>query len=190
MNQPRPQLSFANVVSCVALFIALGSSAYAATQLAKNSVGAKQLKKEAVTPAKLSKASKTTLTGAKGDPGAPGAPGAPGSALGYAHIVEGNLVASESKGVTAITEGVTYSENETDNETVCFRLAITPASLSVLAETKQSTSSHQASEVSGAVPGFPPSPSHIGCPPGFRDALVESYEEGEATPVGLWVVFY
>jgi hypothetical protein len=183
----RARLSYANVMATIAVFIALGGSAYAATQLKKNSVGTKQLKKEAVTPAKLSKASKATLSGAKGEPGAPGAPG---SALGYAHIVEGNLVASESKGVTAIAEGVSFSELETDNETVCFRLAIKPASLSVLAETKQSSSSHQASEVSGAVPGFPPSPSHAGCPPGFRDALVESYEEGEATPVGLWVVFY
>ena len=183
----REKLTYANVMATIAVFIALGGGAIAATQLPKNSVGAKQLKKAAVTPAKLSTASKATLTGPKGDPGAPGAPG---SALGYAHIVEGNLVASESKGVTAITEGVSHSETETDNETVCFRLSITPASLSVLAETKQSSSSHQASEVSGAVPGFPPSVSHTGCPPGFRDALVESYEEGEATPVGLWVVFY
>ncbi len=49
----RPQITFANVVSCLALFVALGSGAYAATHLPKNSVGARQLKKNAVTTLKL-----------------------------------------------------------------------------------------------------------------------------------------
>jgi hypothetical protein len=46
--------------------------------LPKNSVGTKQLAKEAVTPAKLSKASKATLTGPKGATGATGASGPQG----------------------------------------------------------------------------------------------------------------
>jgi hypothetical protein len=58
----RPRLTFANVVSCLALFVALGGSAYAATQLKKNSVGAKQLKKNAVTTAKIEN---EAVTGAK-----------------------------------------------------------------------------------------------------------------------------
>jgi hypothetical protein len=49
----RPQITFANVVSCLALFVALGSGAYAATHLPKNSVGARQLKKNAVSTAKI-----------------------------------------------------------------------------------------------------------------------------------------
>jgi hypothetical protein len=48
----RPKLSFANVVSVVALFVALGGSAYA-FHLGKNSVGSKQLKKNAVTTVKI-----------------------------------------------------------------------------------------------------------------------------------------
>jgi hypothetical protein len=48
----RPKLSFANVVSVLALFVALGGSAYA-FHLGKNSVGSKQLKKNAVTTAKV-----------------------------------------------------------------------------------------------------------------------------------------
>lgn len=48
----RPNLSFANVVSVLALFIALGGSAYA-FHLGKNSVGSKQLKKSAVGTAKI-----------------------------------------------------------------------------------------------------------------------------------------
>src|SRR5215467_14180809 len=65
----RPRLSFANVVSVLALFVALGGSAYA-FHLGKNSVGAKQLKKNAVTTAKVkneaitaAKVKKGTLTG-------------------------------------------------------------------------------------------------------------------------------
>lgn len=46
------RLSFSNVVACLALFIALGGAAVAAG-LAKNSVGTKQLKANAVTAAKI-----------------------------------------------------------------------------------------------------------------------------------------
>jgi hypothetical protein len=45
--------SHATAIAYLALFIALGSGAYAATQLPKNSVGPKQLKKKAVTTTKL-----------------------------------------------------------------------------------------------------------------------------------------
>lgn len=67
----RPKLSFANVVSVLALFVALGGSAYA-FHLGKNSVGSKQLKKNAVVTAKVkneaitaAKIKKGTLTGAQ-----------------------------------------------------------------------------------------------------------------------------
>ncbi|HVO54770.1 MAG TPA: hypothetical protein VMT37_10185 [Solirubrobacterales bacterium] len=76
-------MSFANVVSVIALFVALGGNAYAATQLAKNSVGTKQLKNGAVTKAKIAKSAQTALEGAKGPQGPPGPPG-PGVKLGEA----------------------------------------------------------------------------------------------------------
>jgi len=49
----RPRLSYANVVSSLALFIALGGTGYAVTQLPRNSVGAKQLKANSVTASKI-----------------------------------------------------------------------------------------------------------------------------------------
>jgi hypothetical protein len=61
MKLIRSKLTFANVIACLALFVALGGVSYAALQLPKNSVGAKQLKKKAVTPAKLSPAVKRQL---------------------------------------------------------------------------------------------------------------------------------
>lgn len=45
--------TYANVVATVALFVALGGTTYAATQLPRNSVGSAQLKKNAVTGAKV-----------------------------------------------------------------------------------------------------------------------------------------
>jgi hypothetical protein len=47
------RLSYANVIATLALFIALGGAAYAATALPRNSVGTRQLKKGAVTAAKI-----------------------------------------------------------------------------------------------------------------------------------------
>lgn len=72
MQRIRPRLTFANVVSVIALFIALGGTGIAASQLGKNTVGTKQLKKNAVTTAKIKKGAvtaakvkKRTLTGAQ-----------------------------------------------------------------------------------------------------------------------------
>jgi hypothetical protein len=65
------KLTYANMVATLALIVAVGgASAFAATQLAKNSVGSKQLKKNAVVTAKVkngaitgAKVKKGTLTG-------------------------------------------------------------------------------------------------------------------------------
>jgi hypothetical protein len=48
MRWTRSHLSFANLVSLMALFVALGGTTYAAVTLPKNSVGSKQIKKRAV----------------------------------------------------------------------------------------------------------------------------------------------
>lgn len=48
LARTRSHLTFANVVSLIALFVALGGTGYAAITLPKNSVGPKQIKKNAV----------------------------------------------------------------------------------------------------------------------------------------------
>ena len=48
MSRIRPQVTFANVTSLIALFIALGGTTYAAVTLPKDSVTARQIKKDAV----------------------------------------------------------------------------------------------------------------------------------------------
>ena len=63
MKQARKRLTYANVMSSIAVFLILGgATAVAAGQLGKNSVGTKQLKQNAVTAAKLKK---NAVTGAK-----------------------------------------------------------------------------------------------------------------------------
>jgi hypothetical protein len=71
VKQLRKRITYANVMSSIAVFLVLGGAAVAAG-LAKNSVGSKQLKKNAVTTAKLKNNAVTTakirngaVTGAK-----------------------------------------------------------------------------------------------------------------------------
>lgn len=80
MRRLRGKLTYSNVVSSLCLVLVLGGgTAYAATQvLPKNSVGAKQIKSGAVTPAKLSKSAKSSLAGRAGPTGAQGIQGPPG----------------------------------------------------------------------------------------------------------------
>jgi hypothetical protein len=49
----RSKLSFANVTSCLALFIALGGTSYAVTTLPRNSVGSNQLRPKSVGSSEL-----------------------------------------------------------------------------------------------------------------------------------------
>lgn len=86
MRNRRP--SPAMVVAIIALTFSLIGNGYAATQLAKNSVGTTQLKKDAVRSSKvkngtlsaadLSAAARATLRGGQGPAGANGAQGAAG----------------------------------------------------------------------------------------------------------------
>lgn len=91
LSKLRARLSYANVIATIALFVALGGGAYAATQLPKNSVGAKQLKKGSVNSAKVKDASLMRRdfkpgqlpagpAGARGPEGPRGAEGARGEA--------------------------------------------------------------------------------------------------------------
>jgi hypothetical protein len=82
MKRLRAKLTYGNVVATLCLVLVVGGgTAYAANQmLPKNSVGPKQIRKGAVTPAKLSTAAKSTLTGPEGARGPIGARGAAGAA--------------------------------------------------------------------------------------------------------------
>lgn len=79
-----PKLSYANVMSTIAVFLALGGTSYA---VARNSVGTAQLRNSAVTSEKIRNAtiqrkdlSAAARVGSRGPRGALGAPGAAGAA--------------------------------------------------------------------------------------------------------------
>jgi hypothetical protein len=104
MKRLRSKLTYSNVVSSLALFIALaGGTAFAASQLEKESVGTKALKKGAVTPTKLSKAAKATLTGPKGATGTTGATGSQGP--------QGVQGLEGARGVAGIAPAYAYVES-------------------------------------------------------------------------------
>ena len=75
----RRHLTYANVVASLALFLALGGAAFAATQLPRNSVGTGQLKPEAVTAGKIAKKTRNQLRGATGPAGPQGPTGKTGA---------------------------------------------------------------------------------------------------------------
>jgi len=113
MQWIRNHLSFANAISMIALFVALGGTSVAAISLAKNSVGAKQIKKNGVGASEIKRSAVRTgevrngalraedfaagqlpqgAKGDKGDPGqngtngTPGAPGVDGAPDAFARV--------------------------------------------------------------------------------------------------------
>ncbi len=76
----RPRLTYANAIASLALFVALGGTGYAATQLAPDSVGTTQLRAGAVTGAKIAAKTRKALKGTRGPAGAAGPRGAVGPA--------------------------------------------------------------------------------------------------------------
>lgn len=82
-----PRLTYANVVSSLALFVALGGVSYAAVKLPRNSVGAAQIKSNAVSGGKVKDGSLTdrdlapgtVLQGVTGMPGPRGPAGVNGT---------------------------------------------------------------------------------------------------------------
>lgn len=122
----RRRLNYANVTATIALFVALGGSAYAAIQLPKNSVGPRQLKKSAVTTAKVKDAAITgpkiklstlgtvpsaATAGSAGTAGKaadadalggmPPSAFAPSTVVRSATVVGGALITAKSSGITS-----------------------------------------------------------------------------------------
>jgi hypothetical protein len=112
----RSKLAYANVMATVAVFLALGSGAYAAASLPQGSVGSKQIKRNAVNSAKVKNHSLLARDfragqlprgerGPMGAAGPLGAQGPAGTAFAFAHVNgDGTLNASTSKGIASVTK--------------------------------------------------------------------------------------
>jgi hypothetical protein len=119
----RRHLTYANVAATLALFLALGGAAYAATQLPRNSVGTAQLRKEAVTAGKIAKKTRKQLQGATGPAGPQGQQGKTGKtgAKGAAGAkgaqgIQGPRGANGSDGTGPAFEVVTAGPKSTEGE--------------------------------------------------------------------------
>jgi hypothetical protein len=150
LGRLRSRLTFANTVSLIALFVALGGTGYAAVKLPRNSVGTTQLKSNAVTSGKVKNGAlrradfragdlpagergpagtngTNGTNGAKGDKGDQGLSGGP---VAYARVgADGTLEPSttpvaQSKGVDQAdiqhNPGGVPSATNTGDGTYCF----------------------------------------------------------------------
>jgi cytoskeletal protein RodZ len=112
VKQIRKRLTYANVMSSLAVFLVLGgATAFAAVQLGKNTVGTKQLKKNAVTAAKIKNGSVTNakiqnnaVTSAKIADSAVGTSELANDAVTGAKIAEGS-VGTGKLAAEAVTTG-------------------------------------------------------------------------------------
>jgi hypothetical protein len=141
------RLTFANVTSSLALFIALGGASYAAIKVPANSVGTKQVKNRAITTRKLDRKVLTSLRGATGARGLAGPQGVAGpqglqgpkgdtGASGAAALADGSITASKLAGSSVtqaklgLTTGFAYTGvDATANKAL---LATCPAGTSVI----------------------------------------------------------
>lgn len=112
-------ITYANVVASLALFIALGGVSYAAVKLPANSVGTKQLKNGSVTTKKLNRRTLASLKGSTGPTGAQGGIGPKGT--DGAAGADGADGADGSTGATGATgaagpSDVTYNAANLDSQ--------------------------------------------------------------------------
>ena len=144
MSRLRPRITYANVTATIALFIALGGTSYAVSQLPRNSVGAHQIRSGAIRSAEikngsarsrdirdrsigvkdLSIAARRALRGQEGPPGPQGPSGPAGTLFAAAvnsggGIARGNGVATSShQGGSALYE-IGFSRDVSS----CFAIA-------------------------------------------------------------------
>lgn len=143
LTKLRSRLTFANVVSLIALFVALGGSSYAAVTLEKNSVRSTHIKngqvkrvdlgRNAVNSSKVGDRSLLAQdfaagqlpAGRQGEQGPKGDSGQPGSDLAaYAHInADGTLDATRSKNVISASK---ESAGPGGDGAYCLDLAVPP----------------------------------------------------------------
>jgi hypothetical protein len=186
----RRRLSYANVVSTIALVLAMSGGALAANHYLINST--KQINPKVLKKLKGA-AGKSGLTGASGAPGAPGGAGkegaqgkegpkgANGTAVAYAHVSSaGVLDAANSKNVSAASKA---------GGTGIYCLKVTVPVTNVSGTVDIANAGGQFGSVSAVLSGQDPS-NFIGilCPAG-DNVLVGAEHAGSNVDYGFWVNF-
>lgn len=153
MKQIRKRLTYANVMSTIAVFLVLGgATALAAGQLGKNTVGTKQLKQNAVTAAKVKK---EAITGAKIANGAVTATKLAAGAVGTAQLgkaaVTGEKLAANAVGPTNIADNAVTTTKLAAGSVTASKLGPITVETEVVPVPKNSSGS-----------------ANVDCPPGQR----------------------
>jgi hypothetical protein len=149
MERIRTHFTSAHLIAMLALFVALGGTTYAALKLPKNSVGAKQIKKNAVRSGKVKNGSllkkdfragqlprgRRGIPGINGTDGQDGAPGAPGEAAAFARVgaeagrpLQPNIAGFPPQVKNVTQAGVVPGEAAAATGTTCFKLDFRPSS--------------------------------------------------------------
>jgi len=145
MSRLRSHLSYANVMATVAVFIALGGTSYAVSQLPRNSVGPKQIRSGAVGASEIhtsavgskdikdrgvalrdiSRAARSSLRGQTGPAGPQGPPGPGAVTLSAAVLPGGNFARSQgtSGPVSTHTNPGVYKVDFNRDVTACYAVA-------------------------------------------------------------------
>ena len=193
MKQIRKRLTYANVMSSIAVFLVIGGgAAFAATQLPKNSVGPKQLKKSAVKTSKISnqavKAGKlatnavttnrirdAAVTGPKIAAGAVTGDKIAAGAVGRGNLAEAALLPRayayvEFSGEVTNSIGIPNATNPVTG-TYCFDLAFTPSHAQATGEADGEGNDLASVAIAGIGGGL------TNCPAG-TDVEVEMWDTG------------
>lgn len=117
MKQIRPRLTYANVVSTIALFLVIGGATAIAAKVPRHSVGPRQLRANAVTTLKIKanaitnrKIKKSAVTAVKIKDGAVGGVKIAPEAVGFEKLATGtNVIATASGGPVAADSATTAS---------------------------------------------------------------------------------
>ena len=192
----RRHVTYANVMATIAVFIALGGGAFAASSLigsdgkvracVDKSGDVRIVKKgkkcargeTSVAWHQTGKTGKTGKTGPQGVAGRSGADGADGSALGFASVLSnGTLDTAKSKGVVGIsaTCGLTCPTppSPATGGGICFDLAFTPKNAVATVESGGAGGVTTAFVTLTPVVGDAAGPG--ACPVGFGDARVNTF---------------
>jgi hypothetical protein len=116
------RLTFANVMSSLAMFVALGGASYAAITLPPDSVGTKQLKNHSITVRKIDRKTLAALHGAMGVQGARGAQGLQG-----VQGLRGPKGEAGPSGNAAIGDGTVTTTKLADSSVTQRKLGLTTA---------------------------------------------------------------
>ncbi len=178
----KRHLNPALVLSVLALFVALGGTGYAISKLPANSVGTKQVKKNAINSSKVKNRSLLAKDFKSGQlpAGKKGAPGAPGSALAYGYIedtgVDLVVVPSKSKGIT------TSMVSSPSTGVYCFELSSLGTVRNVAATAESSFGSVAESDKTASAQVLENNDFGLGCP-GDSDLVVVTRDQSLGAPV-------